>query len=101
MFNNGLGNTNFLTGQMTITSAAVVIPVTPPVPQTTVVYQGAPAFQCVLHLTPTVDCYIGASGVTTATGLLLKANVTWKIFVRAPVYVIGTSGTLSFLSEYN
>ena len=51
------------------------------------------------YLRTTANCYIGGAGVTTTTGMLISATDTspTEIETSALLYVIGTSGTLSFI----
>ena len=91
------GGTVCNTGQITVTTAAQLV-------------LAANATQSRVSLTVTnastvaspISMYVGASGVTAATGHAIPPATSWTTTYRGPLYVIASAGgTLTYFEEVN
>lgn len=88
------GNAIFETGQLTMTGTPVPVPVP-------TFGQGIVPGQVLLHLRAgAVDVFIVNSAAgTIATGYRLLANTSEAFYFRQQPYIVGASGTVTYLWE--
>jgi hypothetical protein len=89
------GNPKINTGQFTASSTAAPIPLPPE--KVNVLFPG----MWMIHICAgAADIFVGDSTVTTGTGYRVVANTSKDFYTQQQLYVIGTSGTVTYMWEY-
>lgn len=88
------GNSYLLTGQIAVTGSAQAIPNPNP-------GQLIPGGARVSITAGAADVYVGGPNVTTTTGHRVISNTSQYFLIKSGLYIVGTSGTATYLWEYN